>query len=157
MNRIISAGLILISMAAFACGGSAKKGGETSKETSYGEKFDAARALTVDKALQLFKDSGRKDAVISGSISQVCQGEGCWYSIKHGEADQYVEFGEKFTIAKDCAGKNTIAGGYFYRDTTSVEQLKSEAKEEGKPAADIEAIKEPRISISFRALGLTIK
>lgn len=146
-----------MSMAAFACSSPAKKGSEASKETSFGEKIDTTRAVTVDKALQLFKDSGIKDAVISGSISQVCQGEGCWYSIKHGEADQYVEFGEKFTIPKDGAGKNTIAGGYFYRDTTSVEQLKNEAKEEGKPAADIDAIKEPRISISFRALGLTIK
>jgi hypothetical protein len=139
----------MIALGVFACG-------SKTESSTYGEKIDTVAAETVDVALKAFESSGKADAVIKGQISQVCTGEGCWYTLKHGIIEQFVGF-EKFTIPKDVVGKNSIAAGVFYRDTTSVDALKTEAKEAGKPAAEIETIKEPIVSICFRAKGLIIK
>lgn len=141
----------------FACSNNNKTGKTETGTKVFGDSFDQKSAISIDKALLQFTGEGKSENVVSGKISAVCQGEGCWYSIESGNTNQYVEFGEKFTIPKDCAGKNTVAKGYFYRDTTSIEDLKSEAKESGKSQADIDAIKEPKINISFRASGIVIK
>lgn len=141
----------------FACNSNNKTGNADKSSKLYGDSFDQKSAMNIDKALLQFTNEGKSENVVSGKISAVCQGEGCWYSIESGNTNQYVEFGEKFTIPKDCAGKSTTAKGYFYRDTTSIEELKSEAKESGKSQAEIDAIREPKIDISFRASGLVIK
>jgi len=143
-------------MGLFACG--QKKQEKTEgKEVSYGQAFDGTKAVGVDVALAEFEKNGKAEATVSGSISAVCKGEGCWYSIKAGNADVYAEFDEKFTIAKDCAGKNTLATGRFYRDTTGIDDLKKEAKEEGKPQSEIDAIKAPKMVVQFKASGVVIK
>jgi hypothetical protein len=125
--------------------------GNNSKETAYGEKLDSTQAVHVDEALSAFESSGKKEAVIKGQISQVCTGEGCWYTLKHGDKEQFVGF-DKFTIPKDVTGKFSIATGYFYRDTQTVEQLR-----EGLSEAEAEKITEPKISVQFQAKGIVVK
>jgi hypothetical protein len=148
--------IAICALGMFACG-QKNQNSSSVKETAYGQPFDAGKAVAIDAAFAEFEKTGKPEAIVSGSISAVCKGEGCWYNIKHGNKEQYTEFGEKFTIPKDCEGKETFASGYFYRDTTTVDALKAEAKEAGKTAAEIEAIKEPVVNISFRANGLIIK
>jgi hypothetical protein len=134
----------MIALGMFACG--TQKGGST-----YGEKIDTTKAETVDVALKAFENSGKSDAVIKGQISQVCTGEGCWYTLKHGNTEQFVGF-EKFTIPKEVAGRMSVASGRFYRDTQSVE-----AQREGLSEAEAAKITEPKISVQFTATGIVIK
>lgn len=155
LNFIVMAAIAGLTAACGQQPADPKKG--NAAETAFGEKFDPAKSVSVDKALAAYNGGGEAKAIIHGTIGAVCQGEGCWYNIKEGSAEQYVEFGEKFTIPKDCAGKATVASGYFYRDTTPVADLQSEAKEAGKSEAEIKAITEPRVNINFRATGLVIK
>jgi hypothetical protein len=49
------------------------------------------------------------------------------------------------------------ATGYFYQDTVSVEMLQEWAKDDGKTAEEIAAIKEPKIELHFRAVGVEIE
>ena len=134
----------MVALGLFACGG--KDG-----STTYGEKIDTASAVTVDVALKEFESSGKAEAVIKGQISQVCTGEGCWYTLKHGDKEQFVGF-EKFTIPKDVAGKQSVASGRFYRDTQSVE-----TQREGLTEADAAKITEPKVSVQFKAVGIVVR
>ena len=81
----------------------------------------------------------------------MCTGEGCWYTLKHGDKEQFVGF-DKFTIPKDVTGKFSIASGHFYRDTQSVEQQR-----EGLSEAEAAKITSPKISVQFKARGILIK
>jgi hypothetical protein len=49
-------------------------------------------------------------------------------------------------------GKFSIATGYFYRDTQSVE-----TQREGLSVAEAEKITSPKISVQFQARGILIK
>jgi hypothetical protein len=146
----------ICALALFACGQKTQQQA-AGKELVYGQAVDSSKAVSIDAALSEFEKNGKAEAVVSGNISAVCKGEGCWFSIKAGNADVYAEFDEKFTIAKDCAGKNTIASGRFYRDTTGIDDLKKEAKEEGKTQAEIDAINAPKVVVQFKASGVVIK
>ena len=130
----------------FGCG----QGSNT--KVKYGETVDTTKAEPVDKALAQYMQNNTEAAVISGQISQVCQGEGCWYMIKSGTVEQYVEFGNKFNIAKDCAGKQSVATGRFYRDTQSIEQQR-----EGLNKEEAAKITAPKVDVHFRASGIVVR
>jgi hypothetical protein len=134
----------LVSVALFACG-------SKNEGTAYGEKIDTSKSVTVDEALMAFENNGQAEAVIKGQISQVCTGEGCWYTLKHGTTEQFVGF-EKFTVPKDIAGRQSVASGHFYRDTQSVE-----AQREGLSEAEAAKITEPKILLQFKARGIFVK
>ncbi|MFN5217337.1 MAG: DUF4920 domain-containing protein [Sphingomonadales bacterium] len=134
----------LVALGLFACG--SKDGA-----TAYGEKIDTTTAVTVDVALKAFESEGKSESVIKGQISQVCTGEGCWYTLKNGSIEQFVGF-EKFTIPKDLAGRQSVAAGRFYRDTQSVE-----AQREGLTEAEAAKITEPKVSVQFKAVGIVVR
>jgi hypothetical protein len=136
--------LSIIALSLFACG-------DKNGATAYGEKIDTSKAITVDVALKAFESNGKADAVIEGQISQVCTGEGCWYTLKNGGVEQFVGF-EKFTAPKDIAGRQSIAAGRFYRDTQSVEEQR-----EGLSEAEAAKITTPKISVQFSAVGIVVR
>ncbi|MBM3399564.1 MAG: DUF4920 domain-containing protein [Bacteroidetes bacterium] len=133
----------LIVLSLFACG--------DNSSNTFGEKIDTTKAVTVDVALKAFESTGQADAVIKGQISQVCTGEGCWYTLKHGGTEQFVGF-EKFTVSKDIAGRQSEAAGRFYRDTQSVE-----AQREGLSKEEADKITEPKVSVQFKAVGIVVR
>jgi len=134
----------MIALCLFACG-------SKSGSAAYGEKIDTTKAVTVDVALEAFESTGKEVATIKGQISQVCTGEGCWYTLKNGGAEQFVGF-EKFTVPKDIAGRQSVAAGHFYRDTQSVE-----AQREGLSKEDADKITETKISVQFMAVGIVVE
>lgn len=123
---------------------------------SYGEKFDVANAVPISTAVANFTGKGTKDAIVTGEIAKVCQTEGCWFNYKTADGEQFVDFDHKFEIPKNTAGKTAVSKGQFYYDTTSIEELKEYAKDDGKTAAEIDAIKEPEIRLVFRASGVVL-
>lgn len=123
----------------------------------YGTPFEAGKAVDFETALANYKSKGKEaeNAITSGNIGAVCQGEGCWLGAKTKEGETTISFGDKFVIPKDTKGK-FIASGSFYTEETSVEDLKAEAKEEGKSQAEIDKIKAPVSTIKFKASGLKL-
>lgn len=142
-----------LAMALWNCGGSAKP----DAKGFYGQAFDPSAAVSLEQALVDYKGKGAKDAVIKGEIAAVCQAEGCWYRFKGTDGETFVDFDHKFTIGKDTKGKTAIAKGYFYSDTTSVEQLQHYAEDDGKSKEEIAKITESEIKLNFRATGVKIE
>jgi hypothetical protein len=74
-------------------------------------------SMTADGAVPIAQfienaESG-KEGKVSGTITQVCQGEGCWFNLDLGE-DKYVHIYTKessFSLPKDASGKTAIAEG----------------------------------------------
>lgn len=124
--------------------------------SNYGADFDSSKAVSVDDAIKAFKSGGNKAAVVKGAITAVCQSEGCWFSYKTTDGDVRVDFDHKFKIPKDSKGSNATASGYFFYDTTSVDQLKEWAKDDKKSEAEIAKITEPEINLMFHADGVKI-
>ncbi len=125
----------------------------------YGTSFDAANALTLEEATKIYKEKGTKDAQISGTVETVCQSKGCWFDLKGTSTTQTIDFGHKFLMHKDLAGKKVIACGSFYNDTTSVDQQIHEAVEDAKSMSMEEAKKKfttPLISVGFQATGVKV-
>lgn len=123
--------------------------------TTYGEKFDKTNAIDIDSALAHWNNH-TKSVVVKGISTAVCQTEGCWFKYKTAGEELFVDFDHQFKIAKNSVGKTLYSTGYFYQDTVSVEMLQEYAKDDGKTAEEIASIKEPKIELHFRAVGVDI-
>ncbi|MDW8347165.1 MAG: DUF4920 domain-containing protein [Bacteroidia bacterium] len=109
---------------------------------------------------ELKKNPKGVNALLTGKISDVCQNKGCWMQVqsedkKHTLHITFKDYG--FFVPKDATGKTAIFKGIAKYDTTTVEELKKMAKEEGKSEADIKKITQPEINVSFVAEGVVIK
>jgi hypothetical protein len=143
--QVVISGIIISAL--FACNSGGK----------YGKTFEAGSPTSVDKAITDFKAGKTGALVVSGSISAVCQSEGCWFNYKAAEGDVMVDFDLKFTIPKTVSGKTAVSHGEFAYDTTTVAQLREYAKDDGKSEKEQMAITEPEIRLVFRADGVVIK
>jgi len=50
-----------------------------------------------------------------------------------------------------------VMKGRAYMDSTTVDELRKLAREEGKPETDVESIINPEYSLNFEASGLVLK
>jgi hypothetical protein len=82
----------------------------------YGEKFENTGSLEFTKALDQFQAGLDTTYLISGTIENVCQGEGCWISFKNGDEEFLVNTHEKFSMPKNSKGKKATAKGKFVRN-----------------------------------------
>ncbi len=128
-----------------------------SDSTVFGKSFDKSNAIHVSNALASWKSYENKGEItLTGTCAAVCQMEGCWFKYNTEPEQLFVDFDHGFTIAKDCKDKTLFAHGHFYQDTVSLEMLQEYAKDDGKSAEEINAIKEPKIELHFRAIGVDI-
>ena len=100
------------------------------------------------------------NVAIVGKSDAVCAKRGCWVSLNAGgENSLHVTFKDYgfFMPTNLPNGTELMLRGKFISDTTSVEELIAEAKEEGASEMDISAIIAPKINISFEATGVAIK
>ena len=151
----ISPVLLLILIA--ACGQLSKS--NNSKEAlSFGEKIDSTKIVPIAAMLTEMNGTTQKDFTISGKVTDVCKSEGCWMKLDENNGKQlYVDTKEKIFLPKDITGKEVIITGYAYQDTTTVDELRKDAKEDGKSQAEIDKITSPDIEVSFIAKGVKIK
>jgi hypothetical protein len=129
------------------------------KIDSYGKTFDAQKAITAQAAVEAVKKNGTMENVaVQGTISQVCQAEGCWMKIKGANNEEiFVKFKDhSFLVPKDIAGKNTIVYGTLSRKTVSVEQRRHLAEDAGATKEQIEAIKTPTEELRLEATGAQV-
>ena len=124
---------------------------------SYGKKITASSTVDVNQAIEEFEQKGKADFTIKGKILQVCQTEGCWFNLETKSRPLLVDFNHDFKIPMNSKGASVIAEGHFTRDTTSVEQLKEYAKDDGKSAEEISKINQPEVQLVFHADGVKIE
>jgi hypothetical protein len=126
---------------------------------NYGEVISDENAIPAENLPDLFKESDSLQVKLSGKIRESCQHTGCWMNLDMGN-DQvvYVTFrDEAFVIPLDAAGKKAIADGWAYRKKVSAEELRNDARDEGKPEEEIARIMMPGYEYSFVARGVLFK
>ena len=98
------------------------------------------------------------EAKVSGTIAEVCQKKGCWMSVEvdNGKS-MHVSYNYEFLLPMNSAGKEMVMKGYAYTDTIPVKHLKHLAEDAGKSQEEIDAITEPKVTLSFLATGVMIK
>ncbi len=78
------------------------------------EKMTADGAVPIAQFIASVKeDTEEKEGKVSGTITKVCQGEGCWFNLDLGE-DKFVHIYTKessFSLPNDASGKTAIAEG----------------------------------------------
>lgn len=132
---------------------------QTPSTGNFGETISAEGAKSVADFVAAMGDQEEMNGKITGTVHEVCQSEGCWYTLQlpSGEDMMIMTKNHSFSLPKDCAGKTAIAEGRAYWKTTSVDDLKHYAEDAEKTQEEIDAITEPKKEIRFEATGVLIQ
>ncbi|MEZ4816914.1 MAG: DUF4920 domain-containing protein [Flavobacteriaceae bacterium] len=127
---------------------------------TFGEGFDAEGILTKEEMIKEYQNLKEGDTVevrFTSKVNSVCQAKGCWMRLDMGEDESLVKFKDyAFFMPKDLAGQDVIVEGKAFVETTSVEDLKHFAEDAGKSQDEIDAITEPKLTLSFLSSGVLI-
>lgn len=137
---------------------------ETASETVAEYEFFGDSTLTADGAIpstELIAYMNGRDSVpvkVAGVIDEVCQKKGCWMSVAvdNGQ-NMHVSYNYEFLLPMNAAGKEMVMNGHAFIDTITVSQRKHLAEDAGKSQEEIDAITEPKITLSYLATGVMIK
>ncbi len=146
-------GILALSLAVFA----ACK--QTPSTGNFGANITPDGAVSVADFMTQLGDKPEMEGKIIATVNQVCQSEGCWYTVQTPSGDEMMIMTKdhSFTLPKDCAGKTAIAEGRAYWKETSVDDLKHYAADAGKSPEEIAAITEPKRELRFEANGVIIQ
>lgn len=129
---------------------------------SYGEGVsdDALKtAVTAEQLEKMLNDSDQiEDAVVYGTVTEVCPKKGCWVTIDT-ESDQrfFVKMKDYgFFVSTDLKGKNIVLQGKAENKSVSVEEMQHYAEDAGKSEEEIAAITEPGKEVRFLASGIRV-
>lgn len=145
MKRILLA--VLISGLFSSC--------EFRKQYHFGLAVDSTEAISVD---QLISNSSGEDVIVKGTVSAVCQGEGCWMKLDAGNGEQiFVDWDKKFSVPKDIEGKTVFIHGYSYLDTTTEVELNQIQLDKSQSNDEIMLKDSSHDKVAFKADGVQIK
>jgi hypothetical protein len=125
----------------------------------FGQAFSPRKAIP---ARDLPRVLGKQDSLavpVIGQVQEVCQAKGCWMDVRLLDNTvmkvRFKDYG--FFVPKNLKGKTVVLNGLAYNQIISVADQKHYAKDAGKSAAEIRAIKAPRNSITYTASGVIVK
>jgi hypothetical protein len=120
--------------------------------------FATDNAIASTELMAFMGDKDSVEAVVRGSIAEVCQKKGCWMSmdIDNGNS-MHVSYNYEFLLPMNSAGKEIIMNGYAFYDTIPVSHLQHLAEDAGKSQEEIDLIIEPKATLAYLATGVMIK
>lgn len=129
-------------------------------KNSFGEKISAIGAITYDDLLVKLEKQSKLKAKVKGKVLAVCQAKGCWMTIVselESKPTMFVKFKDyAFFMPKDISGKEVVMEGEAYYETTTVDELKHYAEDEGLSKEAISKITEPKKELKFLASGVVL-
>jgi hypothetical protein len=130
-----------------------------SEQTKFGEAVAESEAITTDQLVERLDAEFSFDVTVKGLISDACRSEGCWLEITSTAGTPvFVTYkNEAFTLPLGITGRTAILKGRAFVDSTTVEEQRAEAKEEGLSEDEIMAIQETVYSLSLEATGVELK
>lgn len=154
MRKTCSLYLLLSCLIFVACSVEVK----TENEGTYGETFSDSAALSLAELQQQMLSQNELEAVVSGKVTAVCKSEGCWLTLENpGGEDFFIDIKDKsFHLPADVEGKTVTVKGKVLKEKLSVEDQKEAARQEDRPAAEIEAITTEKEELSMEASGVHI-
>jgi hypothetical protein len=122
-------------------------------EKAWGAKIDQKVAVSLDEAIKTFPHNG--EILVEGKALQVCQKKGCWLTLGSKSSDVRVTFkGYKFFVPFSLKDQAVKVQGVLKEETVSVADQKHYLQDEGRPQAEIDAVKEPKKTFAFVASGV---
>lgn len=126
----------------------------------YGETITPENAISIEELKTQMANTDSLETKVRATISETCQKMGCWMTVNLSENEEMTVFmnDHSFFVPKEgCDGKEAIFQGMAYYDTLSVDYLRHLAEDAGKSLEEINAITEPKASLSFNAMGVIIE
>jgi hypothetical protein len=125
----------------------------------YGEIIGKDGAVTLAQVEKQMKEQSlaeKKDVLIKGKVSEVCQKKGCWMTVNDGSSkDVRIRFQDyAFFVPMNISKWTVYVKGTAYFDTTSVAMLKHYAEDAKKTQSEIDAITQPLLELCFTAKGV---
>lgn len=99
------------------------------------------------------------DGNFEGTVTEVCSKKGCWLKLKLSDGKvatvKMKDYG--FFVPTALEGKNILINGNAALKTTSVKELQHLAEDGGKSKEEVDAITEPKETITIMANGIKVK
>ncbi|MBL7472279.1 DUF4920 domain-containing protein [Robertkochia sediminum] len=135
---------------------------EQKEVVSFGDGVNSPVANSAEEMAEMYgliKENDTIQATFQAKVTEVCQMKGCWMKVDLGNDQiamvRFKDYG--FFMPKDLAGKEVIIEGGAFVEEMSVEDRKHYAEDAGSTVEEIEAITEPKKTLSFEATGVVIK
>ncbi len=157
---------MLFAFGLYGCGNQDTASGDeaaTAEEpiVHFGEVISPDEAVSFETLLGLMKEAETVNLKVRGKVTTVCQTKGCWMEV--GSSDpkvtetmfvQFEDYG--FFVPKDLSGSEVVMAGQATWETTSVEDRRHYAEDEGQSKEQIAKITEPKHELKFMATGVVI-
>ncbi len=128
--------------------------------TSFGNNISESEALSQEEMRVLFgtlKPGDTVPAKFKSTVTEVCQSKGCWMKMDLDNEEAMVKFKDYgFFMPKDLSGKQVVVNGLAFISEMSVDEQRHLAEDAGKTTEEIEAITEPKQTLSFEADGVLV-
>lgn len=99
-----------------------------------------------------------KEILTTAKVDKVCQMKACWMEISDADKSMRVTFKDySFFVKKDLAPNRVTLQGELQEKTLSVKDQKHFLKDEGKSAAEVAQIKEPKKVYQFVASAVRVE
>lgn len=125
----------------------------------FGDKISDSKEIKASKIDKKLGDQESATMKVEGEIAEVCQMKGCWMTVKTGDNETirvtFKDYG--FFVPKDAAGYKVVFEGEAKKELVDVETLKHYAEDAGKSEAEIAAITEDEMRLTFVASGVRIE
>lgn len=127
----------------------------------FGAGFDAEGAQDINVIdPSTIAESDSLDAVVYGTVKEVCQVKGCWMTVvSDSDTSQVINVRFKdygFFVPKDLMGAKIAMNGKAFSEMTPVDELRHYAEDAGKTAEEIEQIIDPEYQLKFYASGVQV-
>lgn len=128
----------------------------------FGATISDKGAISYDALLTKLEKSESLDAVkVRGEVSGVCKKKGCWITLVSkdpAKEEMFVKFKDYgFFMPKDIEGKTVVMEGKAFKETTSVDELRHYAEDNGESQDAIAKITEPKVELKFLASGVILE
>lgn len=127
---------------------------------TFGDTITDKDVITKDEMLAKYSSLKAGDTIdvkFTAKVNEVCQSKGCWMQMDLGEEEAMVKFKDyAFFMPKDIAGEEIIVSGKAFINEMSVDEQRHYAEDAGKTKEEIEAITEPKRTLSFTSNGVLI-
>ena len=131
--------------------------------TVVGEDPGDGAVLFVEQILEAPETYDGTPVRVAGTVSEVCQMEGCWLTFQNDEGTPFRvsvprdDDGYVFTFPTDVSGQNAVVAGTLSIEETSVETLRHLAEDGGATADEIAAITAPERTFVLSATGARLE
>jgi Domain of unknown function (DUF4920) len=125
----------------------------------FGQKIKEKNPIVSTQLIQRMGSTDSLYTQVKGPIRGVCQKKGCWMTVDIGNNQTmrvtFKDYG--FFVPLESTGNIALMEGFAKRTTTTVAQLRHYAEDAKKSKAEVDAITEDQVAVTFEAVGVILE